>query len=231
MIKKRVNAKENNFEVVLPPDGKIEKLAETLNKFPPLDFRKLIDEARAEGGAVSLDDAFKELVRRKTKQQLVEVLATLGLDESDPQRFVKGFALLSMVALGVGIVGFSPAKRKIERWTQRHDVLLTSLIKHYRGHGLKESQALRTIASDPIFENWFPYERHTGKEPKLSVKKRREESLRQRWQRLKRRPPSPNTPAAPLSEAIGITGDLSIYEFRLTALDIMAASKNRKKAT
>ena len=46
MIKKRVNAKENNFEVVLPPDGKIEKLAETLNKFPPLDFRKLIDEAR-----------------------------------------------------------------------------------------------------------------------------------------------------------------------------------------
>src|SRR5258707_1805994 len=130
MIKKRANAKDNKFEIVLPSDAKIEKLAKKLNKFPPLDFRTILDEASAENSGMSLDNAFKEIVSRRTKKQITDVFAALGLDESDPKKFVKGFVLLSMVALGVGVVGFRPAPRKIARWTQRHDDLLLGLMNH-----------------------------------------------------------------------------------------------------
>jgi hypothetical protein len=231
MIKKRKNAKDNKFEIVLPSDAKIEKLAKKLKKFPPLDFRKLIDEARAENGGMSLDDAFEQIVRRKTKKQIADVSAALGLDESDPGRFVKGFVLLSMVFLGVGIVGFSPATHKIARWTPHHDELLFLLMQHFERGGLKESQAIRAIAADPTLEKWFAYKKHSTVESELTVEKRREESLRQRWQSLKLRAPSkiePN-PLTTMSRSLGADAEPSAYQHTLTALDIKAAAKNRKK--
>src|SRR5436190_1381694 len=151
MIKKRVNAKENKIEVVFPPADKIEKLARKLDKFPLLDFRNMIEEATNEGSGTRLNDAFEEIVVRRTNKQIAEVFEALGLDQKDPERFVKGFVLLSMVFLGVGVVGFTPAPRKIARWTERHDDLLLVLMNYYVGNKHKESQALRLIASESFF--------------------------------------------------------------------------------
>jgi hypothetical protein len=232
MIKKRANAKDNKFEIVFPSDAKIEKLARKLNKFPPLDFREMIDEARSHTGGTSLDLAFKKVVSRKTNKQIADVLAALGLDQGDPARFVKGFVLLSMVVLGVGIVGFSPATNKIARWTSAHDELLFLLMQHFQRGGLKESQAIRVIATDPMLENWFPYKKHTTVETALSIEKRREESLRQRWQSLKLSAPSKieTNPLTAMSRALGADVEPSAYQYILTTLDIKAAAKNRKKA-
>jgi hypothetical protein len=232
-MKKRVNAKENKFEVIFPPDGKIEKLTGKLKKYPPLDYRIMIDEASNEKSGISLDDAFKGIVSRRTKKQIADVLAALGVDEGDPDRFVKGFVLLSMVTLGVGIVGFTSAPRKIARWTEHHNDLLLALMNHFRSQKLKDSAAIRSIAMDPMFENWFPYKKQTGIDPTLSEETRRVESLRQRWQSLKRRERATVTVDAQaiLSRAIGTDAEPSFYRHILTALEIRGASKNRKKAT
>lgn len=232
MIKKRKNAKYRKRIVIVPADPKrLEQARAKLKKVPPLDFKQLLDQTRTECNGMNLDDAFRAATSKAAAKQVTAILKILGLDEADPDRFVKGFVLLSAALLGVGAVTYGPAASKPVRWTKRHDDTLRALVGLLVQRGLSVSEAITNIASDPTLKNWFPYSKQSGRhDPKLTDEKRKVGALRARWYGPILEEREADAGPALTADVFGAGGeDISTYEYLLTTLDINSAMDRSKK--
>jgi hypothetical protein len=231
MIKQRKNAKDRKRVVVIPIDPKqLKTIRAGLKKLPALDFRQLLDQARNSDNKMNLDDSFRTTVSKATDGQLVAIFETLGIDQVDPNRFMKGFVMLSMALLGVGVVTYEPVVSRPVRWVQRDNEVLYILVKHFTAQGFSVSQAIKKIASDPEFDNWFPYNKQSGRrDPKLTEKKQKEGAFRARWYALDKSALEKREAKMGPFLTTEIFGSESRYQSLLTTLDIEPAEKDRKK--
>jgi hypothetical protein len=234
MIKQRKNAKGRKRVVIIPTNTKqLEAIRARLGKFPSLDFRQLLDQAQNSCNGMNLDDSFRATLSDTTDQQLAAVFKALDIDQADPHRFMKGFVLLSMALLDVGVVTYEPIAYKPTRWVKRHDEMLYAVVNLFKGQGLTTRKAIKRIANDPAFEGWFPYKKQTGKyDPRLTAEQQKEGALRERWYALDNTElEKPEAETTFLRASLGSDDGVSSYQLLLTKLDIEAAEKDRKKSS
>jgi hypothetical protein len=135
-----------------------------------------------------------------------------------------------MALLGVGVVTYEPVVSRPVRWVQRNNEVLYILVKHFKAQGFSVSQAIKKIASDPEFDNSFPYNKQSGRrDPKLTEEKQKEGALRARWYALDKRALEKREAKMGPFLTTEIFGSESMYQFLLTKLDIEPAEKDRKK--
>jgi hypothetical protein len=158
-----------------------------LPMFEAHDLRSLINEAKA-SEEVDVDRGFILAVRRRTENQMKELLRHLGIDPSQPDAWQRGFLLLAFYRHGVGQVAWYPRRtnQNSATWTPSHDLALIREVTILGAQGLSERKAVKKIASDPKRREMFPY-RRKGHYPTERDKINREDALWSRLHELKSR--------------------------------------------
>lgn len=170
---------------IFPPEGSREALREKLPQFQPHDISALIAEAKSTA-KTDIDRAILVALRRRTNEQLLELLRCLGIDPSDRRAWEKGFYLLAFCHHGAGQISVyqSRTNRNAAKWTPSHDYLLLREVMIFTRNGLSERDAVKKLAADKTKMSQFPY-RPWGHSSTRSEAKNREDALWARWQRLK----------------------------------------------
>jgi hypothetical protein len=170
---------------ILPREGERETLCEKLPIFEPHDISALIQEAKSTEKA-DVDRALVAATRRRTNEQLLELLRCLGIDPSDQRVWEKGFYLLAFCHHGAGQISIYQRRtnRNAAKWTTSHDYLLLKEVTILKRNGLSERDADKELAADKTKKSQFPYRswRHASVR---GGQKNREDALWARLQKLK----------------------------------------------
>jgi hypothetical protein len=152
-----------------------------LIRFPSLDLRSLVDEARALDPP-DADEAFNQVFDAKRDEQINELLRQLGLDRSDPDVWRKGFFRLAKMDHNVGRLSWRPRRtnRNPSTWTNDQNERLLMEVLTLRKKGLSNLAAIRQLARDPSKQALFPYRPHRSCS-RAGEQKRREQALMRHW--------------------------------------------------
>ena len=183
--KTKAKKPRNQASVLVEPDpDKLEQLRAKLQRFPALDLRTIVEDAKASSELTA------EKIRAKHKaEQIEQILAMLGFQNATAWDRIAAFYLLAEVLLGVGHVTYTSKRsnRSAAKW-DKAELPLIGFMHQLTESGLSEREALKAIAADP--EKWrrLPYEQRGkviwgGKKEQ----KNRAGALKKKWDRMKKR--------------------------------------------
>lgn len=211
---------------ILPSEGSREALREKLPHFQPHDISALIKEAKSTT-KTDIDRALVAASRRRTDEQLLELLHCLGIEPSDQRAWEKGFYLLAFCHHDAGPISVyqSRTNRNAAKWTTSHDCLLLKEVMILKRNGLSERAAVKRLAADKTKVSQFPYRswRHSSVRDEL---KNREDALWARLQKLK----SKGRDQSHLAQILGADdGGLSSIEALLLASTFSRLQQGEQK--
>jgi hypothetical protein len=199
---------------LLPPRDQLEQLRKGLPKFKPHDLRELVRKPQADKNAKTREAAFIDVLRSENDKQLLQLLRSMGLDETSPNAWQRAFFLLATMYCGIGHLAWRPVptNKNASKWRSTHDLTLIHEMIRLTGSGLSERAALKALAGNPRKRQLFPYRAQKYRHyPKASAEDRCYAALRARWQKIKDRK---------LVNAFGqLNPDAGIFEEVLSHLD------------
>src|SRR5229473_6898185 len=96
--KVRKNAVSKKLALVIPVHGMDELKARIGAPFEPIDFRQLIAQAK-QRNPENVDQAFQDITRETTVQQLNELLSGMRINPKDKNAYQEAFATLAFALL------------------------------------------------------------------------------------------------------------------------------------
>jgi hypothetical protein len=165
---------------------------ERLPRFEPHDLRSLVNEARA-SKAADFGKAFLSAFRQRNREQIDELLQSLGVERSQPDVWERAFFLLAFYHHGLGQIGWSPRRtnKNAAAWTRKHDMVLLKKVTTLMAKGASERAAIREIAANPAYRKEFPFrnQRHRVDKQRLAATtnemQKRQMALRSRLRKVK----------------------------------------------
>ena len=222
--KVRRNAVSKKLIVVNPGHGFDELRALIGDPFVPMDFRQIVAQAR-QRNPENVDEAYDDIVRETTSEQLSEILSALHIDSDDNNSNQQAFRQLACVLLNVGLVVWTPTECRQPRSALQRQAELYWKVKYLtEREGLSERKSIKKLADTSMFPH-----RPQRRSQLSSSKSGRFEALRQDLMNAKRRKDE-ILALGPPKAFEGMLGEkLGQQEVKLVALDFERALNNGKK--
>ncbi|MDI2073039.1 hypothetical protein [Bradyrhizobium sp. Mp27] len=134
-----------------PPKSHLKDKAARLSRFPALRLEDLIGH-RLKDPKTQVTAELVEEIRRRTEDQLNQILEQLGVDPQHPDKWQRAFQELAAIHHGVGIISWvrprPPNRNAAKKSTRDLDQLLYSYVTELKEQGKSLPEALETIARD-----------------------------------------------------------------------------------
>jgi hypothetical protein len=155
------------LEVLIPSDEELELERKKLRKFESWDTKELFSQVNIRKNQYSTRDEAITAVRNERKhQQIIELLALLGIDPTERCAGWKAFIKLAEIHHEVGRVvhRFPQYDAHTKVWTQRNEFELLYWVNEFVNIGWSERAAVYEIADNETFPylEQFKWERRLG---------------------------------------------------------------------